>query len=195
MPDPSATIDIIREWVAKAENDLKNAVHTLTMGQDCPTDTVAFHAQQCVEKYLKAILLSEAIPFPKTHSIRALMALLPKPVHVSLDGASQDRLTAYATVMRYPDAGPEPTLAEAKERSRWRVGSARFRRASLRAKGRQKPSFVEMDGECVKKALAPEQQRRITFRKAKGNGNMTSCLPHVNLNWMDPCFNNALRSG
>ena len=71
MPDHSATVEVVREWIAKAENDLKTAVHTLTMGQDCPTDTVGFHAQQCVEKYLKAFLVSEATPFPKTHNIRA----------------------------------------------------------------------------------------------------------------------------
>jgi len=36
---------------------LKNAVHTLKMGRDCPTDTVCFHSQQCIEKYIKAFLV------------------------------------------------------------------------------------------------------------------------------------------
>ena len=40
---------VVHEWVEKAENDLKNAAHTLRMGKRCPTDTVGFHAQQCVE--------------------------------------------------------------------------------------------------------------------------------------------------
>jgi hypothetical protein len=35
-------IDVVRQWVDKADNDLKNAVHTLTMGVDCPLDTVCF---------------------------------------------------------------------------------------------------------------------------------------------------------
>ena len=35
-------IDVVRPWVDKADNDLKNAVHTLTMGEDCPLDTVCF---------------------------------------------------------------------------------------------------------------------------------------------------------
>ncbi len=38
-----------RGWVEKAEHDLRNAVHTLELGQDCPFDTVCFHAQQCVK--------------------------------------------------------------------------------------------------------------------------------------------------
>ena len=43
----------VRQWVAKAENDLRNAEHTLTLQEECPFDTVCFHAQQCAEKYLK----------------------------------------------------------------------------------------------------------------------------------------------
>jgi hypothetical protein len=49
IPVPNAILALIREWIIKAENDLKTAAHTLTLGVDCPTDTVSFHAQQCVE--------------------------------------------------------------------------------------------------------------------------------------------------
>jgi hypothetical protein len=44
MIDNAETLRVIRQWVAKAENDLKNATHTLKLGADCPTDTVCFHA-------------------------------------------------------------------------------------------------------------------------------------------------------
>jgi HEPN domain-containing protein len=44
------------EWATEADNDLKTAAHTLKLADKCPTDTVCFHAQQCVEKYLKAFL-------------------------------------------------------------------------------------------------------------------------------------------
>ncbi|MBY0525833.1 MAG: HEPN domain-containing protein [Gemmataceae bacterium] len=43
-----------------------------------PVEAVCFHAQQCVEKYLKAILVYRSIPFPKSHNIRVLMALVPR---------------------------------------------------------------------------------------------------------------------
>lgn len=46
MPDPDKVISVVRDWVAKAENDLKNAAYTLKLGKDCPTDTVCFHAQR-----------------------------------------------------------------------------------------------------------------------------------------------------
>ena len=89
MPVPKAVIAVIREWLVKAENDLKTAVHTLTLGQDCPTDTVCFHVQQCVEKYIKALLVLRATPFSKTHNIRVLRALLPPKLAPSWTGRSR----------------------------------------------------------------------------------------------------------
>jgi len=65
MHENDRVLWVVREWVQKAENDLKNAVKTLKMGEGCPTDTVCFHAQQCVEKYLKAFLVSRDIDFPR----------------------------------------------------------------------------------------------------------------------------------
>ncbi len=44
MPGDENRVAVAREWIQKAENDLKNAAHTLKMGSDCPTDTVCFHA-------------------------------------------------------------------------------------------------------------------------------------------------------
>jgi len=38
------TLVVVRGWVIKAENDLKNAAHTLKSGKGCPTDTVGLHA-------------------------------------------------------------------------------------------------------------------------------------------------------
>ena len=56
-PEPPESFRVAAGWVEKADNDLKNASHTLGLEEDCPTDTVVFHAQQCVEKYLKRCLL------------------------------------------------------------------------------------------------------------------------------------------
>ncbi len=115
MPVPNPVITVVREWLAKAENDLLTATHTLTLGADCPTDTVCFHAQQCVEKYIKALLVFRATAFPQTHNIHVLRALLPPKLRPKLDRKVQDRLTAYATVLRYPGAGPDLSLSEARK--------------------------------------------------------------------------------
>jgi hypothetical protein len=50
MPAADPIVAVLREWLAKADNDLLTAAHTLTLGAACPTDTVCFHAQPCVEK-------------------------------------------------------------------------------------------------------------------------------------------------
>lgn len=39
-------------------------------------DAACFHAQQCAEKYLKALLQEAAIPFGKTHNLSLLLYLL-----------------------------------------------------------------------------------------------------------------------
>ncbi len=115
MPAPDNSAAIAREWMNKAENDLKNAAHTLKLGADCPTDTVCFHAQQCVEKYLKTALVVLQIPFPRSHDIEVLLELLPKHARPSLTVEEQGRLTEYATVMRCPGPYDPVTLSEAKE--------------------------------------------------------------------------------
>ena len=111
MLGPDSILEVIREWVAKAKSDLKTAVITLGAGRDCPTDTVCFHSQQCVEKYLKALLTLRSIPFPKTHNIRFLLELMPSELRPELERAWQDQLTDYAAA-RYPGWGPIP-LSEA----------------------------------------------------------------------------------
>ncbi len=118
---------VITEWVAKAENDLTTAIHTLELGESAPTDTICFHVQQCVEKYVKAVLVHHDSAFPKTHDIEQLVALLPESVHVSLTPEEQADLTAYATTARYPGWDEIP-LAEARSA----VAIARRVRAELR---------------------------------------------------------------
>ncbi|UCG46442.1 MAG: HEPN domain-containing protein [Phycisphaerales bacterium] len=111
----SPTIIVAGEWVTKAENDLKNAAHTLKLGKACPTDTVGFHAQQCAEKYLKAFLVYKGIDFTRTHEIERLVALLPKDICLNLSIEEQRRLTGYATMTRYPGAYEPISLAEARQ--------------------------------------------------------------------------------
>jgi HEPN domain-containing protein len=57
-------LEIVDQWAQKAESDLKTAEILLRVRQDCPTDIICFHVQQCVEKYVKAMLVLNAIEFP-----------------------------------------------------------------------------------------------------------------------------------
>ena len=114
MPGREQIIAVVRQWIEKAENDLKNAEHTLSLGEGGPTDTVCFHAQQVVEKYLKALLASEGIDFPKTHDIGALTVLMHETMRPELSVEEQRRLTVYATATRYPGLDEPITLADAR---------------------------------------------------------------------------------
>jgi HEPN domain-containing protein len=106
---------VVRGWIEKAENDLKNAILTLRAGEECPADTVGFHAQQCAEKYLKALLTARGIDFPKTHDLGELVARIIPGISVGLSAEDERRLTAYATVTRYPGAYEPVSLGEARQ--------------------------------------------------------------------------------
>jgi HEPN domain-containing protein len=110
----SAQVHVVQQWVLKAEHDLTTATLTLKAGKAAPTDTICFHAQQCVEKYLKALLSWHGIESPKTHNIKKILAPLPSRVHPELTIAEQERLTEFATVTRYPGDYEPITLTEAR---------------------------------------------------------------------------------
>ena len=59
------------EWIAKAEGDWHVAQREL-QATDPVWDAVCFHAQQCVEKYLKAVLEENGLGFTRTHDLVVL---------------------------------------------------------------------------------------------------------------------------
>jgi HEPN domain-containing protein len=113
MPGSEQILATVREWIEKAESDLKNASLVLRAGERCPSDTVCFHAQQCVEKYLKAYLAFRSLKFPKTHAIEKLFSLMPAGTRPSMGIREQARLSEYAIGPRYPGWDDVP-LSEAR---------------------------------------------------------------------------------
>jgi HEPN domain-containing protein len=98
-------------WAARAEEDYTLAQlalrrkHPLTYG-------AIFHAQQCAEKYFKALLVARGQAFPKTHDLAALSDLCSQTnILIPVDQDWLQRLAAYAVQVRYP--GDDPTLDEA----------------------------------------------------------------------------------
>ena len=74
----SEDIEIARQWVAKASNDLLNADNNLRSAE-IPYDTVCFHCQQAVEKLLKGYLACLGQSPPVTHDLLLLLEkILPK---------------------------------------------------------------------------------------------------------------------
>lgn len=109
MSDPTNPL----AWVGRAEEDF--AVLNLSLASDPQyTYSACFHAQQCAEKYLKALLVAHQHPFPKTHDLRQLANLCVQAgVALDLDLDQVDQLTFYASRVRYP--GEDPTDEEAEE--------------------------------------------------------------------------------
>lgn len=129
MPDDAEVLRSVGEWIVKAESDLRTATISLRVQRECPTDTICFHAQQCIEKYLKALLVLNGTPFPKTHDLTSISALLPDAWRPDVPPRVMERFTDYATITRYPGEYAEVTLEEARSA----IATARKIRKSVRA--------------------------------------------------------------
>jgi len=102
------------EWVEKAEGDFATAERELNAENRPNYDAVCFHAQQCAEKYLKALPQEADIPFRKTHDLSDLLssALAIDSSWESLR-ADLNSLSAFAVEYRYP--GESADIDEARE--------------------------------------------------------------------------------
>src|SRR5690242_3189496 len=100
-------------WVARAEEDLALARSALRRKQPLASGA-CFHAQQCAEKYMKALLISKSADFPKTHDLLLLNNLCStNGILLEIDPKHLNTLTDYAVRTRYP--GNDPTPEDAKE--------------------------------------------------------------------------------
>lgn len=112
-PPEEGKRELVRRWLEKAEDDWRLS-HRLATDSEAYAEATAFHAQQAVEKYLKAFLTWHQIEFPKTHDIKRLLKLLsecdPDLAQELFDAAA---LTAYAVEYRYPGEYPPVTPDEA----------------------------------------------------------------------------------
>ena len=67
--------DLIRRWMAKAEEDLEMCRVALEHRPDL-VEAICFHAQQAAEKSIKALLVEYDISFRKVHSLVYLLDLV-----------------------------------------------------------------------------------------------------------------------
>ena len=89
-----------RGWMDKAAGDL--AAAEVLNREPALRWTAAFHAQQCIEKCLKAVLVALDRPFPKSHDIRGLLLLLPDDLGLSIERRIAAELSESAVAGRYP---------------------------------------------------------------------------------------------
>ncbi|MGI8429991.1 MAG: HEPN domain-containing protein [Solirubrobacteraceae bacterium] len=97
--------DLAREFLELARDDHAAAAALLDVAVS--DAIVFFHAQQAVEKALKAMLAAASADFPRTHNIAVLM-LLCEDAKIELPPslAEADLLTPYAVAARYGATSP-----------------------------------------------------------------------------------------
>ena len=96
-------------WLKSARSDLALALADV---EGTLLEAHCYHAQQAVEKALKAVMIDRDIFFPYTHNIADLLDILAENgIFVDVDPGIANRLTEYATVTRYPGL-PDPVTAD-----------------------------------------------------------------------------------
>jgi uncharacterized protein len=88
------------QWLKSALKDIQIAELGLPQGL---YDPACFHAQQCVEKSIKAVLIHQGTVPPRTHSIADLLSLVTIEFLPDLE-SQLIRLDGFYMQTRYPDA-------------------------------------------------------------------------------------------
>jgi HEPN domain-containing protein len=99
----SGQVDEIKQWITKGDHDLGTAKITYMHIPEY-LDTVTFHCQQAVEKYLKAYLIFQSTPYRFSHDLIYLLDLITQKdsdFDVYYDIVSE--LQGYAIEIRYPN--------------------------------------------------------------------------------------------
>jgi HEPN domain-containing protein len=103
----------VRQWLALGDEDLRLARHALTLGAETPYRLVAYHAQQCAEKWLKASLVFHGLDFPYTHNMARLLELCAQDGNWAETLTDAEELTPYAITTRYPGTDEDVSEREA----------------------------------------------------------------------------------
>ncbi|MBO9327350.1 MAG: HEPN domain-containing protein [Roseiflexus sp.] len=107
--------DVVQAWLRRARSDLELARLALQASGVLPEDA-CFHAQQCAEKALKALLLQAGDDPPRTHAIDVLLDRLKvRGMHIPDSVDSAFTLTEYAVQTRYPGEWEPVTSEEAHQ--------------------------------------------------------------------------------
>jgi len=95
--------DTVKEWISKAEGDYKTAKREFAAESDPNYDAVCFHAQQCVEKLMKALLINRGATPPKTHDLTTLDNEIGRILKEWSSSPDELRMLSNASVaFRYP---------------------------------------------------------------------------------------------
>jgi HEPN domain-containing protein len=126
---------VTRQWLRKAENDLRVAGHLFKL-RPLPSDEICFHCQQAIEKFFKAMLAEQALPIQKTHDLTILLAqLLPTIPALRALGRGLKGVSRYAVEYRYPGMNTTARQARAAYQKSLRVRATIRKLLGLPARG------------------------------------------------------------
>jgi len=91
----------VKDWIFLAEKDL-NAAEILIKEEHPLTNIIAFHCQQTIEKYLKAILLENDMPLIKTHDLINLNGMVKEIKDLGIDENKLIPINEVYVEARYP---------------------------------------------------------------------------------------------
>jgi len=96
--------EILRQWLAKANDDLRSAEYLSTMHHPTPDEVICFHCQQSAEKHLKSFIFTHNIEPEKTHDLRELLKKCEEcDSSFSSLLSKLQILNDYAVMPRYPN--------------------------------------------------------------------------------------------
>ncbi len=99
-------LDLARVLLARAIED-ETLVRKVSPDTDIADAIVGFHAQQAVEKLIKAVLAAHGVAFMKSHALSYLIGLVEESEIEALDELTEaDVLSPWAVEFRYE--GDEP---------------------------------------------------------------------------------------
>jgi len=133
--------DLAEQLLRKAVDD-EEATRAMLPLEPVTDAIVGFHAQQAVEKSLKAVLAAREVEFPFIHDIGGLADLCEKAgasLPDELDGV--DRLTPYAAGLRYDD--DQSSIVARETASKWATAAVTWARGQIQDEG--SPAAEDVD--------------------------------------------------
>ena len=112
-----ADIEIISDWLKKADEDFQFAVVNLREQKSFYAQ-ICFHLQQTAEKYLKAYIVANELGFMKTHDLPLLLKICSsKDSSLDILRDACEYLNAFYVETRYPVHWPTNFSYEETEKA------------------------------------------------------------------------------
>jgi HEPN domain-containing protein len=96
-------LELAKVLARKAEGDAK-AMRLLAGNAEIDDESVGFHAQQAIEKWIKSVMAFNGLPEERTHDLNVLLQILEAADVEAPPGADWlDSLTVFAVPLRYDE--------------------------------------------------------------------------------------------